>query len=62
MKSTVYRGNFAPILFSPFSPSDLKGEFKIGLIQSFKKDYVRQIVSGQIQDWANQSQISIGRK
>ena len=30
---TVYRENFAPVLFSPISPSDPEGEFKTGLIE-----------------------------
>ena len=28
--STVYRENFAPVLFSPFSPSDLRANLKLG--------------------------------
>ena len=28
--TTVYRENFAPVLFSPFSPSDLRTTFKLG--------------------------------
>ena len=31
--NTVFRENFAPVLFSPFSPSDPEGEFKTGLIE-----------------------------
>ena len=31
--NTVYRENFAPVLFSPFSRSDPEGEFKTGLIE-----------------------------
>ena len=29
-QTTVYRENFAPILFSPFSPSDLRTNLKLG--------------------------------
>ena len=62
MQNTVNRENFAPVLFSPFSPSNLRGEFKTGLIELYIKEYVRKLESGRIQDWANRSQISIGRK
>ena len=30
---TVYRENFAPVLFLPFSPSELRAKFKTGLIE-----------------------------
>ena len=56
------QGKFCPHLtFAHFAlwPED---EFKTGLIEEFIKDYVRKLESGQIQDWANQSQIFIGRK
>ena len=34
LKITVYRENFAPVLFSPFSPSDLRANLKLGQLNS----------------------------
>ena len=34
---TVYRENFAPVLFPPFSPSDLRANFKLGLLNSVQR-------------------------
>ena len=45
-------------------PQTLKpeDEFKTGLIELYIKGYIRKLKSWQIQDWANQFQISIGLK
>ena len=59
-KYTVYGEHF--VLFSPFSPSDLQGKFKTGLIESSIKDHVTKLESGKIQDWLNLFQISTGQK
>ena len=62
-KCTVYRENFVPVLFSPFWPSDSRANSKQGqLIELCIKNYVTKLENGQIQDWANQFQISVGRK
>ena len=57
----LYTGKISPRFFF-FALFTLwhEGEFKTGLIQSFLKDYVRKLVSGRIQNWANQFRISIG--
>ena len=39
-----------------------EGEFKTELIEFCIKVYVTKLDSGWIQDWANQFQISVGRK
>ena len=39
-----------------------EGKFKTGLIELCIKDYIRKLECGRIQEWANQSQNSIGRK
>ena len=39
-----------------------EGEFKTGLIELYIKDYIRELGSGRIQDWANRFQNSIGWK
>ena len=39
-----------------------EGEFKTGPMELYIKNYIRRVESGRIQDWANQSQISIGQK
>ena len=56
---SVYRENFAPILFLPFKT---RANFQTGLIELYIKDYKRKLENWRIQDWANQFQISIGRK
>ena len=54
------QGKFRPhFIFALFALWP-EGEFKAGLIQSFIKDFVGKLVSGRIQDWVNQSHISIG--
>ena len=56
------QGKFRPrFIFALF---DLwpEGEFKTGPIEFYMKEYVRKFESGQIQDWANQYYISLGRK
>ena len=55
----LYRENFAPVLFSP---SALRAKLTLGLIKLYMKHYVRKLDSKGIQDWAKQSQVSIGRK
>ena len=56
------QGNFRPrFIFAHFAHR-LEGEFKTGLIESYIKDCIRKYESGRIQDWANQSRISRGRK
>ena len=53
------QGKFSPhFIFALLS----EGEFKTGRIELYVKDYKIKIEAGRIQDWANQSQISIGRK
>ena len=39
-----------------------EGEFQTGLIELYVKYLVRKLRIGRIQDWANHSQIFIGRK
>ena len=53
------QGKFRPRFIFALLP---EGEFKAGLIEFNIKDYIRNGESGQIQDWANQSPIPIGRK
>ena len=59
--NTVYRENFTPVLFSPFSPSGLRANFKLGQLNGIK-NYIRKLECGRIQDWANQSVVLIGQK
>ena len=59
---TVCRENFAHVLFFFLFTLWPEGEFKTGLIELYTKHYIRKQKSGQIQNWANQSQISIGQK
>ena len=62
VKPTVYREILPRFIFALFALWP-EGEFKNGLIEfRILKDNVRKMESGQIQDWANQSQIVIGRK
>ena len=55
----LYTGKILPRFI--FAPST-EGEFKTGLIDLYRKDHIRKLESGRIQDPANQSQVSIGRK
>ena len=58
----LYTGKFRPrFIFVLFALSS-EGEFKTGLIDLYRKDHIRKLESGRIQDPANQSQVSIGRK
>ena len=55
------QGKFRPrFIFALFRS---EGEFKTGPIEFYIKEYVKKkFESGQIQDWANQYYISLGRK
>ena len=55
------QGKFRPRHFRPFRLLS-EGEFKTGQIELYIKDNKIKIEGGRIQDWVNQSQISIGRK
>ena len=44
---TVYRENFAPVLFSPFSPSDLGANLKLGYLNIYKG------ICKKIGEWVN---------
>ena len=48
-------------IFALFALSS-EGEFKTALIEFHIRDYIGKLDRGRIQDWANQSQISIRRK
>ena len=62
LRVLAVQGKFCPrFIFTLFALLPV-GEFKTGLIQLFIKDYVRKLDSGRIQDWTNQSYISIERK
>ena len=50
---------FCPrFIFALFS----EGEFKTGCVELYTRAYIIKLERGRIQDWANQSQISVGRK
>ena len=53
------QGKFCPrFIFALLS----EGEFKTGWIELYTRAYIIKLERGRIQDWANQSQISVGRK
>ena len=54
-KQYCIQGKFRPrYIFALFALWP-EGEFKSGPIELYRKDYLRKLECGQIQDWANQS-------
>ena len=56
------QGKFCPLFIIALFALWPEGELKTELIALYTKDYIRKLESGRIQDWANQSQKSMGRK
>ena len=58
----LYTGKILPRFIFALLALLPEGKFKTGLIELYLKDYMIKLYSGQIQDWANQFQISVGQK
>ena len=62
LNKILYTGKISPLFIFALFALLSEGKFKTGQIELYLKDYKIKIEGGRIQDWANQSQISIGRK